>query len=399
MNTARVNKMDLLAPPVAQTIQRRSLVIGVVFAALSVVGIFVSPPEQFMHSYLLGYVAWLGLTLGSMAILMLQYMSGGKWGLIIRRILEAGMKTLSLMIVLFVPLALGVHHLYDWAKPEKVAADKHLQQITRDFLNPTGFALRSIVYLVIWGGLIYLLSRWSAQQDSPPMRDFSPLYKRLSAPGLILYAFVVSFAAIDWVMSLDARWISTIYPLIFVAGQALSAFCFVVVVEAILSRYSPMAELLKPEELRDHGNLMLTFVMLWAYFSFSQLLIIWSGNLPDEISWYVVRWAGRWQYLGLSLAAFHFGVPFVLLLSRERKQHVRRLVWVAVLIIFMRFVDLFWFIEPSNHKQLFVHWLDIVIPVAMGGLWFAYFFYNLKSRPLLPVYDQQTKLLLEPAHE
>ena len=179
------------------------------------------------------------------------------------------MQTLPLMMVLFVPLAVGVHHLYDWARPEKVAADKHLREITRDFLNPTGFGLRSIIYLVIWGGLIYLLSRWSAQQDDPPVRDFSPRYKRLSAPGLILYVFAISFGAIDWVMSLDARWISTIYPLIFVAGQVLAAFCFVVVVEAILSRYSPMAQLLKPDELKDHGNMMLTFIMLWAYFSFS----------------------------------------------------------------------------------------------------------------------------------
>ena len=399
MSPARVNNMDLLAPPVAQTIQQRSLVIGVVFAVLSVIGIFISPSEQFMHSYLLGYMAWLGLTLGCMAILMLQYMTGGKWGLVIRRILEAGMKTLPLMLLLFIPLAVGVHHLYKWAEPGKVAADKHLQEITRDFLNPTGFVLRSIIYLVIWGGLIYLLSRWSAQQDHPPVRDFSPLYKRLSAPGLILYTFAISFGAIDWVMSLDARWISTIYPLIFVAGQVLSAFCFVVAVEAILSRYKPMAELLKPDEVQDHGNLMLTFIMLWAYFSFSQLLIIWAGNVPEEISWYIRRWVGGWQYLGLGLAAFHFAVPFVLLLSRERKRQVHRLVWVGILVIVMRFADLFWFIEPSNHKQLFVHWLDIVIPLAMGGFWLAYFFYNLKARPLLPLYDPQTRSLLEPAHD
>jgi hypothetical protein len=399
MSTARINNTDLLAPPVAQTIQQRSLLIGLVFAVLAVIGVFVSPSEQFMHSYLLGYIAWLGLTVGCMAILMLQYMTGGKWGLIIRRILEAGMKTLPLMVVLFIPLAIGVHHLYDWAKPEKVAADIHLQEITHDFLNPAGFVLRSAIYLVIWGGLTYLLSRWSAQQDEAPVREFSPLYKKLSAPGLILYTFTISFAAIDWVMSLDARWISTIYPLIFVAGQVLLAFCFVVVVEAILSRYSPVAQLLKADELNDHGNLMLTFIMLWAYFSFSQLLIIWSGNVPEEISWYVRRWVGGWQYVGVALAALHFAVPFVLLLSRQRKRHVHRLVWVAVLVIVMRFVDLFWFIEPGNHKQFFVHWLDIVIPVAVGGFWLAYFFYNLKARPLLPLYDPQTASLLEPGHE
>jgi len=399
MSSARVHDIDLLTPPVAQTIQRRSLIIGVAFAILSLIGLFVSPGGQFMRSYLLGFMAWLGLSLGCMALLMTQYLTGGKWGFVIRRILEAGMNCLPLMALLFIPLIVGVHQLYDWAKPEKVSATHELQEITKSFLNQTGYALRGIVFLVIWLGMAYLLTKWSRQQDEPPVRDFSPLYKRLSAPGLIVYAFTISFAAIDWVMSLDARWISTIYPLIFVAGQLLLAMCFVVVVEAILSRYLPYSEILKPSELHDHGNLMLTFTMLWAYFSFSQLLIIWSGNLPDEIVWYYRRWFGGWQYFGIGLALFHFAVPFALLLSRHRKRHVARLVKVAIFLIIMRFADLLWFIEPNLHKQLFVHWLDIVIPVAMGGLWFALFFYNLKRRALLPIYDPMTKPALEePSH-
>lgn len=397
MSTARMHNLDLLPPPVAPIIQQRSLLIGFAAAVLAIIGLFVSPSEQFMRSYLLGFMAWLGLSLGCMALLMVQYMTGGKWGFVIRRILEAGMNTLPLMVVLFIPLLLGVHHLYDWAKPDKVAADPHLKEITGPFLNQTGYALRGFVFLLIWWGMIYLLTKWSRQQDEPPVRDFSPLYKKLSAPGLIIYAFTISFAVIDWVMSLDARWISTIYPMIFIAGQALLAICFVVVVEAILFSYPPESEILQPSELHDHGNLILTFIMLWAYFSFSQLLIIWAGNLPDEISWYYRRWFGGWQFLGVGLALFHFAVPFALLLSRQRKRHVRRLVPVAIFVIAMRFADLFWFIEPNLHKQFFVHWLDIILPLAMGGFWFAYFFYNLKRRPLLPIYDPMTKPMLEAA--
>jgi hypothetical protein len=397
MSTARVNNIDLMAPPVAQIIQQRSLIVGVACSVLAIIGLFVSPREQFMHAYLLAFIGWTGLSLGCMGLLMLQYMTGGKWGFVLRRIVEAGMNTLPLMAVLFIPLALGVHRLYDWAKPEKIAADPHLREITGSFLNQRGFIFRTVIYLLIWWGMIFLLTKWSRSQDEPPVRDLSPLYKKLSAPGLVIYAFSLSFAAIDWAMSLDARWISTIYPMIFIVGEVLLALGFLVVIETILFRYPPTSIILQADELKDHGNLILTFVMLWAYFSFSQLLIIWSGDIPDEINWYYRRWFGGWQWLGISLAVFHFAVPFVLLLSRQRKRHVRRLVPVAILVIIMRFVDLFWFIEPSEHAGLFVHWLDIIIPLGMGGLWFAYFFYNLKRRPLLPIYDPMTKPMLEAA--
>lgn len=399
MSTARLNNLDLLAPPVAKTIQRRSLVIGVVFALLSLVGAWLAPPAQFFHSYLLGFMAWLGLTVGSMAILMLQYMSGGAWGFVIRRILEAASRTLPLMFVLFLPLVFGTRYLYIWAMPDKVAENKHLLELTHSYLTVPAFAGRGVIYFGIWGTLIYFLSRWSHEQDSPPVREFASRFKRLSAAGLILYCFTMSFAVIDWVMALDAGWISTIYGLIFVAGQALLTVCFVVAVEAILSRYTPVSQFLKPDHLKDHGNFMLTFIMLWAYFSFSQLLIIWSGNLPEEIAWYTRRFSGGWQYVGFALAAFHFAAPFALLLSRERKRHAHRLARIAVWVILMRYVDLFWFIEPTNHTQFFVHWLDVAIPLGMGGLWLAYFFHNLNGWPLLPVFDPHTPAILEAHHE
>jgi hypothetical protein len=209
----------------------------------------------------------------------------------------------------------------------------------------------------------------------------------------------MSFAAIDWVMSLDAAWVSTIYPMIFLVGQSLAALCFLVVVEKILARYQPMSELLKPNEVHDHGKLILTFIMLWAYFSFSQLLIMWAGNLPEEIKWYVRRFSGGWGWCGLFLVLFHFAVPFALLLSRNFKRDVGSLVWLAVWLMFMRAVDLFWFIEPSLQAQLHVTIWHIVVPVAMGAFWLAYYFRNLRGRPLLPVYDPQSREVMEAAHE
>lgn len=398
-STVYMNQADLLAPPFARRIQMRSLLIGLAFAVLTIIGALVTPPEQFWHAYLLAFMGWLGLSLGSMAFLMLWYLTGGRWGITARRIVEAAMRTLPLMALLFIPLAVGARWLYDWANPIKVAHSPDLQHAKLAYLNLTGYWFRGIIYFVIWLGFAYLLSKLSAEQDHPPVRDLSRRFSKLSAPGVILYAFTITFAAIDWVMSLDARWISTVYGLIFLAGQVLIAICFLVSVETMLSKYQPFSEVLTPNNLGDHGNLILTFVMLWAYMSFSQLLIMWSGNLPEEIRWYLPRWHSGWQFVGLGLAGLHFALPFALLLSAPRKRNPHRLVKVAILVFIMRWVDLFWFIEPDEHPKFFVHWLDIVIPVAMGGLWLAYFFYNLRSRPLLVLYDPRTQAALEPAHE
>ncbi len=231
------------------------------------------------------------------------------------------------------------------------------------------------------------------------MRDNSGRFKGLSGPGLILYGLTITFAAIDWVMSIDPSWISTIFGLSFLIGQVLSALCFAVVVERILFRYKPMSELLKPEQVHDHGKFMLAFIMVWAYFSFAQWLIIWAGNLPEEITWYMRRLNGGWGYVGLLLVLFHFAVPFVLLISRSFKRDITRLVWLAVWLLLMRYVDLFWIIEPNFSVNFNLTWLDVVVPIAMGGLWLAYFFRNLSTMPLVPAYDVFAVEVLEPAHE
>ncbi len=297
MSTARMDNLDLMAPPVVKTIQRRSLVVGLIFAAISVAGAF-TRPDEFFRGYLLGFMAWLGVTLGSMAILMIRHLTGGGWGMVIRRILGAAMRCVPLMALLFVPILFGLPKLYVWARPLDSVADKHLrehlQQITKTYLTAQWFISRAVIYFGIWNLLSFFLTKWSAQQDHPPVRDNSVRFQILSGPGLILYGFTISFAAIDWVMSIDPSWISTIYGLLVLIGEILSAMCFAVVVERILVKYKPMSELLKPDYVHDHGKWMLTFVMVWAYFAFSQWLIIWAGNLPEEITWYMKRLNGGW---------------------------------------------------------------------------------------------------------
>jgi hypothetical protein len=399
MTAPRITNRELMAPEVAQTIYQRSLGVGLVLGVLSLItAMLPATRDQFFHAYLIGFMFWLGISLGSMAFLLIQHLTGGKWGMVIRRQLEAAMKVLPLMLILFLPIAAaGIPHLYGtWLHPDP--KDTHLVMMSKTYLNPGGYAGRAVIYFAIWLTLSFILNRWSVEQDSPPVQNLSPRFRKIAAPGLILYAFTITFASIDWVMSLDPKWFSTIFGFIIIAGECLSAMCLMVVVERILVRYQPVASWLKPKEVHDHGKLMLTFILLWAYFSFSQLLIIWAGNLPAEIRFYARRLSAGWQIVGLGLVVFHFGIPFLMLLSRSFKRDPRRLVWLAVWLLFMRFVDLFWYIEPVFNPVAAFRWgylIDLLVPVAIGGLWLATFFHNLRTRPLLPVYDLHAQEFLD----
>jgi len=406
MTAANAQRLDLTPPPVVKTIGQRSLIVGVVFGIISVVLAFIRP-DEFYRGYLLGFMCWLGVALGSMAIIMIRHLTGGGWGVVIRRLQGAAMRTLPLLAVLFIPMIIAVaqHRIYPWAMPSASIQDEHIREhldkhsfILGSYLNFKGFVVRAIFYFVIWNLLSFLLSKWSKEGDSSTSRDNTQRFKTVAGPGLILYAFTITFATIDWVMSLDPSWISTIFGLIILIGQILSAMCFAVVIERILFKYKPMSDMLKPDFVHDHGKWMLTFIMVWAYFSFSQWLIIWAGNLPNEITFYLKRLENGWGWIALILPVFHFAVPFVMLLSRPLKRDIRKLAWVAIWLILMRYVDLFWIIEPNFSKSFTLTLADIVVPIAVGGIWLAYFFYNLGSLPLLPIYDPTATEVLDPAH-
>ena len=401
MTAAPAKQLDLTPPPVLKTLAQRSLIVGVVFAIVAVV-LALKNPAEFYRAYLLAYMLALGIALGSMAIIMIRHLTGGGWGVVIRRIQGAAMRTLPLLAALFIPVILGIRRLYIWAQPLDQIEDKHLRDhlkdITQTYLTTNGFIYRAIFYFAIWNLLSYLLSKWSKEGDKAGARDNTDRFKVVAGPGLILYGFTVSFAAIDWVMSLDPSWISTIFGLVVLIGQVLSAMCFAVVIERILYDYKPMSEMLTPDFVHDHGKWMLAFTMVWAYFNFSQWLIIWAGNLPAEITYYMRRLNGGWGYVGLFVVIFHFAVPFAMLLSRPFKRDIRKLVWLAAWLLLMRYVDLFWIIEPNFSKTFNVTLADVVLPIAIGGLWLAYFFRNLGALPLLPAYDPSAIEVLEPEH-
>jgi hypothetical protein len=398
MSTAGLTNTNLMAPPVSQTIQQRSLVVGVIFAILAVIFAFFNP-EQFFRSYLIGYLAWLGVSLGSMAFLMIHHLTGGAWGMVIRRPMEAATRVLPVMAVLFIPLIVGTKRLYIWTNADVMSRDEHLMKLTHAYLNTTGFVIRAVIYFAVWMFIAWRLNKVSAELDNPPARNLSPRFRTIAAPGILLYALTFSFAIIDWVMSLTPPWISTIYPLIFIVSQCLSAMCFMVVVESMFFPYPPVSAYLRPKEVHDHGKFMLALTMVWAYFSFSQLLIMWSGNLPDEITFYTRRFHGGWEYLAIFLLLGYFVIPFVMLLSRPLKRDPKRLLPVAVWLMFMCYVNIFWFIEPNFHQAFYFHFLDAVVPIAIGGFWLWSFFSNVRTRPLMPLYDLHAAEVLEPAHD
>lgn len=377
------------APEELASWQSLSLGIGVIgIVALFIGGFFNT--EQALRSYLIGYVFWAGIGIGCLGVLILQHLTGGSWGLVIRRILEAGAKTLPLLAVLFVPILLGATNLYEWAAyPTR---DDHIIHKAL-YLNYTFFGIRAIIYFGMWSLIAFILIRWSRQQDETGDWKISDKMNSFSAPALIGFVVAVSFAAIDWVMSLDVRWFSTIYGLLFVIGWALSCIAFVIALSAWLSQREPMNQVLGAPHFHDLGKLMLAFVMVWAYFNFSQVLIIWSGNLPEETTWYLRRIEGGWMAVGIVLIIFHFVFPFLLLLSRDLKRQARYLSFVAISVLVMRVIDLFYLIAPNpllndnSIKGLTVSWMDIVSPLAVGGLWFFYFIVQFRKRPLMPYND------------
>jgi hypothetical protein len=384
-------------PAEVDRFQRRALIVGVIGIAVCVLGAGFNL-DQFWKSYLLGYVFWAGIVLGCLAILMLQHMSGGAWGLVIRRLLEASTRTFPLVALMFLPVAFGVRSIYIWAQPVALDAPealKHALAHKAPYLNVPFFLARAVFYFAVWNLMAYFLNKWSLEQDRAGHRPITSKLQALSAPGLVLYGLTVTFASIDWLMSLEPQWFSTMYGILVMGGQGLSAMAFIIAVVVLLARFQPLSEVIKPKHLHDLGKLMLAFLMLWAYFSFSQFLIIWSGNLPEEIPWYVRRLQSSWKWVGLSLVVLQFALPFALLLSRDLKRNARRLVVVAIAIIVMRFVDLIWMTGPEFHEGAFrIHWMDVIMPIGLGGLWLAFFAYQLKSRPLLPIGDPELEQVL-----
>jgi hypothetical protein len=378
MTSAETNHVDL------SKARRTALILGVVGLAVTFIGL--RNPAQFFRSYIFAYTFWVMLPIGCLALLMTHHLTGGKWGIPVRRLLEAGSNTFPLMAVLFIPIFFGMKELYPWARPEDVASDPILQY-KQPYLNVHGYVVRTIVYFAFFLIFSTLLNRWAKEYDVTLDRRLLSRCGRLSGPGLVFWSLVLTGASIDWVMSLEPHWFSTIYGMIFMMIATLTAMSLMAFIGTRIFKTESLSTFVTPLHWNDVGNLMLAFVMLWTYLSFDQFLIIWSGNLKNEIPWYVSRANGGWAGVALILVLFQFAIPFLLLLQRGITRRSGLLALVAVGLFFVNMVDVYWYVVPAYYPQSpMPHVTDITGLIGIGGLWIGAFLWRLGSRSLVPIH-------------
>jgi hypothetical protein len=363
--------------------QRAALLVGAIGLVAGLIGA-VAGARQFFEAYLIAYVFWLGIALGCVALAMVHHLVGGVWGYLLRRALEAGAMTVPLMAILFVPLLLGLHDLYRWTDAGALAASETLRH-KRPYLNIPFFVARAALYFAVWSALAWLLNRWSREHDRTADPALLERLRRLSAGGLVLYAVTITFAAIDWLMSLEPEWYSTVFGFLIMTSQGLATFAFAIVAAILLARYAPLAALLTEPRLNDLGSLLLTAVLLWAYMAFAQFLIIWAGNLPRENVWYRHRTVAGWRWLTVALIVVHFCLPFAVLLFRRARGGRVPLAVLGCLILAMQLLYTFWLVAPAfQSSPAGASWLDAVLPLGIGGVWLGAFVWWLRRGPLLP---------------
>ena len=363
------------------------MIAGVLGVVLAVAGLFISGLDRFYQAYLVAYTFWMGVILGSMALLMVQHLSGGVWGIVLRRPFEAAVRTLPVMTALFLPIVVGMHSIYEWSHAgitdtDPIIAAKAL------YLNTPFFIARQVIYFAAWNLICHLLTRWSAEHDRTGDPALLAKLSRLSGAGLVTYFITVTFAMVDWTMSVNPHWFSTIWGMLYIGGQGLSAFAFGICVLVLLAQTAPLNRVLTSNHFHDLGKFLFAFLMLWAYLSFSQFLIIWSANIPEEIPHYLTRWENTWKFLSIFIVVGHFIVPYALLLSRDLKRNAGKLRVIATWILCARVAEYYWHVAPELHRDGFtMSLLDVALPLALGGLFISLFVSQLGARALLPIND------------
>ncbi len=377
--------------------RRNGLIAAIVGFVALVLSAFLVSPEQFFHSYLLGYFIFVGLALGSLGILMLQYLSGGAWGIMSRRIFEAGSRIIPYAAILFLPILFGTHFLYSWTDPT-VVKESAIIADKSGYLNLPFWIVRAVIFFAYFIIIALVLNRYSRNMDAQPGWKWNRKLENFSGGGLLFYFLLGSLAIVDWQMSLTPEWYSTIYCFIVLVGQGILALSFAIMVMVVLSRDGmPLADVIKPIHLHDLGKLLFAFNFLWGYLSFSQWIITYSGNLPDEIIWYHHRIRGGWEIVAYLVIFAHFIIPFAILLSRDLKRNGRRLIIMAGWLFIMRIVDVYWLVDPAWHREeFFLSWADIAAPIGFVGLFVVLFVWQYRKNSLLPDGEPELELALLP---
>ncbi|MGB6192309.1 MAG: hypothetical protein WBF42_07575 [Terracidiphilus sp.] len=418
---AKTLPADLRAPAFVDGWRSRALIVGVIFTVIAAVLAFLDGSiTHVLRAWVLGTTLTFGWAVGGLALLMVQYCSGGKWGLLLRRPLEAASRTLPLVFIYWLGLAFSIKRLYLWAQYTNVSdtaaalksgliteIQAHCLNFKRPMLNPGTFLWVNLLCFAIWAFYVWRLNSLGLKRDSDSPANTPYWIKKLeniSGPGIVVYSLTMTAAVIYWVMSMDVTWFSSVYGLLFLVGQGYSVLALSIFVSLLLSKGEPFKTILRQTEQHDLGKLAFAFVMLNIYLAFGQFLIIWSGNLPEEIPWYLDRIRGHWGIIVTLDFIFHWLIPFTMLLSRDIKRNKRRLMWVCGWMMFAKAFDLFWLIEPNFKdaaRNLHFSWgiLEyIAVPVAMSAFWFAFYCVQLKARPLVQINDPHVAEILEPEH-
>lgn len=364
---------------------RNALIVGILGLALSAAGYFMDS-KQFFHSYLVAFVFWTSIGLGGLFFTLLNHLVGAEWGIVLRRISETIMVTLPIMLVLFIPVILGFHDLYHWSHPEAVDADPILKAKS-GYLNEPFFIIRTVIYFAIWFIFGRLLYGMSIKQDNGDQSNNERM-RRISAPGMILFAFTCTYAAFDWVMSLQPHWFSTIFGVWYFAAGLLATLAFINLFAQVLRRRGVLAEQITVEHYHDLGKLKFAFTIFWAYISFSQFFLIWYANIPEETIFYLHRWEGSWQYVSLLLIFGHLMLPFIWLIPRATKRSLPAMAFIGVWLLLMHWVDLYWNIVPNLHEHGFeLSWMDATTMIGIGGIFLWFMWLRFSSNALIPVKD------------
>lgn len=371
-----------------QSFRKKALGVGVFATVATVAGYFVAGRDPFFQAYLMAFFYVLAFAGGSLALLMIHHLAGGRWSYCLQRPLEAATRTFPLLLAMFLPILLGLPDLYVWMRPE--AAQDHVLHEKAVYLNETGFYVRAALYFALWILMAGLLSAWSKRQDEHPAEAaaLDLRMRKLSGIGLVIFGLAMTFASFDWAMSLEPKWYSTIYGALFMVGQGISTLCLMALVAHHLAKRPDYGRVITQQQFHDIGNLIFAFTILWAYMGIGQYIIIWSGNLPEEIEYYLHRSHGAWPWLALGLAVFHFAVPFLLLLMKSNKKRSHVLIRIALFLLVVRYADYVWLVTPAfRHEHFHLHWLDVTAVVGLAGLWLHAFLGHLLARPLLPQRD------------
>ena len=377
---------DSLQFPADSKVPRALFGVGAVGLIASIIGYFLDA-DQFFFSYLVSFVFFSGIALAALLMVMLHHITKSSWGVLFRRISETFISNIWIWAIFAIPVILGIHNLYHWSHEDAVMADKILKGKSA-YLNTPFFIARQFIYFAIWGYLGYKLHKVSVEMDKTNDWGLTALLRKVSAPGIPLFALSVAFASFDWLMSLDPHWFSTMFGVYFFAISFQTFWPVMILLVFYMQRKGILKNTIRQVHIYDLGAWFFAFTVFYAYIAFSQFLLIYYANLPEETLWYFHRLEGSWKYIAYSLLIFRFAIPFLVLLNREAKKNRTILTNISILVLVIHFAEIYWIAMPVLFKHgIHFSWMDITAFLGLGGIFFGLFFNTFKKHDMVPKND------------